>query len=202
VSALELPDIRERVAQVRREANAGGDVVGGVPLEVVEALLEELDGALRHSGRGVRTAQGGVHVGPGRRDDACRQDLLEELDGLRRTVLLGRREAEADSSPCSRREIAGLDGLVEELAQLSLDRLRILGQAERQLRVGEAKLPKVDVPHVHARLEIVGGDAELRSELPQRLDGRLPRACLDPRDVGVRDARRRELSLRQLSLQA
>ena len=44
-------------------------------------------------------------------------------------------------------------------------------------------------------------DAELRTETAQRLHRRLPRACLDAGDIGVRDAWRRELALREPLLQ-
>jgi hypothetical protein len=54
---LELARVRERVAQQRREPSPRDDVLGRFLLDVRQALLEDLDGALRHADQRIRAAE-------------------------------------------------------------------------------------------------------------------------------------------------
>jgi hypothetical protein len=78
----------------------------------------------------------------------------------------------------------------------------IVGQSQLELRIGKPELSLVDLAEIGPRLEVFDRDAELRSELSEGLDGGAPRLRLDPRDVGIGDARRRELALRKLAFKA
>src|SRR5206468_464442 len=88
--------------------------------------------------------------------------------------------------------------LVEDVVERSLCALDVLPETQLELRVGEPQFPLVDVPEVGSRFQILDGDPELRRQLAERLDRRSPCAGLDPRDVRVRDAWRRQFALRQL----
>ena len=68
--------------------------------------------------------------------------------------------------------------------------------------MAEAQLAALAARLLASRLEVRDGDAEQRRELAQGLHRRLSRACLDPRDVRVRHAGRRERALREPALEA
>src|SRR5215207_874129 len=97
--------------------------------------------------------------------------------------------------------VAESDRLLEQRLQLA-PRRRVVVEPEPQLEVGELQVALLGRAQVRAGFEVVRRDAQLRGELPQRLDRRPARTCLDPRDVGVGDARRGKLALRQVLLDA
>src|SRR5207237_7790455 len=96
---------------------------------------------------------------------------------------------------------AVLAGVDEERPEALLGRSQVAVEPELELGVGEPQLALLRLGHRHAALEVLERDAELPGEDPQRLQGRLALPRLDSRDVGVRDARARELPLRQALLQ-
>ena len=107
--------------------------------------------------------------------------------------------ASASDGGCSFREVAAFELLKlpetvvgGDEATNVLQRVReaiVLDAAIRQpkleLRIGEPELALVDIAKVGSRLQVLDGNAELSSQLPERLDRRTARTRLDSRDVGV-----------------
>ena len=81
-----------------------------------------------------------------------------------------------------------------------LEALGVVAQPQCELGVVEPELADLGLGDVRAGLEVLGGDAELRGDLPERLHRRCSLAALDLRDVLRRDAGRREVALGQSSL--
>ena len=98
--------------------------------------------------------------------------------------------------------IARVHGLVTQDGELRLSLVRVLREAQLELGVGDLQLALVRVAQLGAGLQVVGRDSELSREHPQCLDRRPPRARLDARDVGVRDAWACELALGEAALMA
>jgi hypothetical protein len=199
----EVAPVAERVAQVRREANLIRSVFRMFLHHSVETVVEEVDSALRLAERGITLTERRIDIGTLRRAEELGLNCgLESLDrgGVVPRPRLG--ESERDTGAECRGRVAGgyrvivdpLDG-VESVAG-------IVGQAQLELRIGKPELSLVDLAEIGPRLEVFDRDAELWSELPEGLDGGAPRLRLDPRDVGIGDARRRELALRKLAFKA
>ena len=96
LGAREVALIRQRRAEVAREADVPGDVAGVVAVELVEAVLEQLDRALVRADQRVRARQRceGVGAVDGREADVdC---ALEVLGGFGMPVQLRGDLAEAD----------------------------------------------------------------------------------------------------------
>ena len=153
--------------------------------------------------RRVRPAELRVDVGTVSRRERARVDgFLQERRGARVVGQLRRREAEPDAGTGRRAEVPGVRRLLEQRAEDLARRFRLAADPQAELGVGLPELALVDVAELGAGLEVLGRDAEVAREHPERLDGRAPRAGLDPRDVRVRDALRRQLTLRQSPLEA
>ncbi len=202
LGAREVALIRQRRAEVAREANVTGDVPRVVAVELVEAVLEQLDRALVGADQRVRAGQRCEGVGAVDRRDACVDRALEVLGGLGVPVQLRGDLAEADLGADRRRVVAGVVRLARERGERFLRGFGLAADPQLELGVGEAQLAFVDVAQLRARLEVLGRDAERARERAERLHGRTPRAGLDPRDVGVRDAGTGQFALRQPTLEA
>src|SRR5581483_10672514 len=90
--------------------------------------------------------------------------------------------------------------LGEELEDRLLGAVR-LSQPDGELEIRQPELAGLRGIELRAGLEEVGRDAELPGQLPERLHRRLPRARLDAGDIGVRDPRGCQLTLREASRQ-
>ena len=201
LGAVEVAEVGEGEAEVGREADARREVGRRLLLDHGDAALEELrgvGGAARHR---VRAAQRPEDVGAQRRRDVVLlHGPLERRDGVGGAARLERREADRDPGAARGDDVAGLLGLGQQLAEPLVCRVGILREAQVELGLRQPQLAELVLAHVRAGLQVLGGDAELPRELAQRLDRRLPGPGLDPRDVGVRDAGGRELSLGQAAL--
>ena len=203
LGALEVAEVGERVAEVGREANLRGEVFRRILAHLGQAALENLDGTVGPAGGGVSAAERREDVGPAtRRDRRQLETRLEPLDRVGVASRRGRRQPERDVRARGRDHVAGGHRCVAQRLELLLGFTRLVGEPELELGVGDAKLALVGVADLRAGLEVVGRDAELLGEHPQRLDRRAARAGLDSRDVGVRDAGARQLALRQPALVA
>ena len=96
--------------------------------------------------------------------------------------------------------VRGRDRVDEDVLEAVLDAVG-LAEPDGELEVGQAQLARPGRIELRAGLEEVGGDAELRGELPQGLHRRLPGSGLDPGDIRVRDPRSGQLPLGQAALQ-
>ncbi len=147
----------------------------------------------------IALAERCVDVRPLGRGEEIRTDrLLQALRGG--GVVSGSRLGEADRYACAERRgrVAGRNRVIEDLLENALGLFGIVRQAKLKLRIGEPELALVDLAEVGSCLEVLHRDTEFSSELPESLDGGTACPGLDPRDVGVRDARGRELALRKL----
>src|SRR5207248_9112348 len=97
-------------------------------------------------------------------------------------------------------QIACMDRLVQDRCEF-FRHPRAFADSQFELRVGESQLAFLGLAEIATCLEVLHGNAELSGKHAQRLDRWATCACLDPRDVGVRDARRREVPLREATLQ-
>ena len=174
---------------------------GASSLDLLEAALEHLDGLVRPRGRRVGAAERREDVWTAARGDRRQFEAgLEPLDRVRVAAGSGRGETERDVRARGGDDVAGGDRLVAQPFELLLCLGRVVAEAELELCVGDPELALVGVADLGAGLEVIGRDTQLLGEHPQGLDRRAPRARLDPRDVGVRDAGARKLTLRQPAL--
>ncbi len=104
-----------------------------------------------------------------------------------------RLEPEHDPGARRRRDVGRPVGILEQLAYRF--RIRLAVEPQPQLLVGEPQLAQLGRVELGARLEVLGRDAELLRQHPERLHRRRPRPGLDPGDVRVRDPGRREVPL-------
>ncbi len=198
-SAGELAEVGEGEAEVRAEPHAGAEVVRGVPANLGERALEELDRPARRAARGVGPAERGVDVWPRQRVPRARlDDRLEVPDRLGVIGALEGGEPEGDAGAGGGPLVRGRDRLGEELLELVERREAVEAQAE--LDLGEAELARLGAGELGAGLQVLRGDPELPREQPERLHRRPARAGLDPGDVGVRDAGRGEVALGEAAL--
>jgi hypothetical protein len=203
LGALELAEVRERGAEVAREANVERHVLGIGLVDLAQAGLEQLDRPAVLPHERVRARERRERIRPVERRQGARVErLLEVQDGTAGIVQLRRDEAEADLGLECRANIARVLRLPEQLEKRLVRGLRLSADTQSQLGVGEPELPLVDGAELGARLEVLRGNLELAGERPERLHGRPPRAGLDPRDVRVRDARAGELALRHPAREA
>ncbi len=148
----------------------------------------------------MRAAKGRVHVRPPRRSHELRADDQGELgDRLGVVAAPGGLEPEHDSRPRRGRHVRLQLGVLEDL----VDDARVAGPVEPQpqLLLGEAQLAQLGAAELGAGLEVLGRDAELLGEHPERLHRRCPRAGFDPGDVGVGDPGGRQVSLGRPALE-
>jgi hypothetical protein len=133
-------------------------------------------------------------VRPGRRVDQVRAHCAFEVDDRLAVVTALRCGRPKDEVRSRRGElVAQRLGLAED--RLDLSHREVVVEAEAQLGVGQSKLAELARAHVRAGLEVFRRHAKPAGERPERLHRRSPRPSFDPRDVRVRDARRRELAL-------
>ena len=198
----EVTLVRERGAEVAREADVRGDVAGVVPVELVQAVLEQLDRALVRADQGVGAGQTCKGVGAVERRDACVDSALKVLGGFGGPVELCSNLAEADLGADRRRCVAGIVRLSGERSKRLVRGFGLAADSELELGVREAQLALVDVAELGARLEVFGRDAECPGQRSECLHGRATGSGLDPRDVRVRDARAGQLALGQPTLEA
>ena len=201
--AVEVAGVGERIAEVRREADARR--------AGFSALSREL---LRGSSRTARPPAPGRRAtrrrGPASTNRSGRtageivavlERCLQEHDGLTGLPRRAAERPERDAGTGGGRLVACLDASCEHRLEVRLGRDRVAVQPERQLGVGEPQLADVGVAQRRAGLEVLGRNAELARQLAKRLDGRTARTGLDARDVRVRDTRRRELALGEAPLE-
>src|SRR5205807_10451137 len=125
---------------------------------------------------------------------ARRVDLRRSIEDVQR---FGIAAAPAEVAPPGTARVGEIDVMAMLLQE-------ICGPPEGLIRgvfVLERQSLCEGVPEVGSRFQILDGDPELRSQLAERLDRRSPCAGLDPRDVRVRDAWRRQFALRQLAFE-
>ena len=141
---------------------------------------------LRLSEGCVALAEGCVDVGALERRQKLGTD--RGLQPLRRGgIVSGARLRQADRDACAERRgrVTGCDRVVEDLVDNPPGLLGVFRQPKLELRIGEPELALVDIAKVGSRLQVLHGNAELSSQLPERLDRRTARTRLDSRDVGV-----------------
>jgi hypothetical protein len=181
LGALELAEIRERVAEVGAVADARREILG-IGARAVDGGQGTLEQRHRLPGR-----PGGRQRAPERRIDVGSRDRRHELAvdhvGEKRdrpTVVAARRslEPECDARTGRRRDVRVRVGILEQLGQRI--RVRVTLDAKGELLLGQPELAELGGVEVRARLEVLGRDAELLGEPAQRLDGRRSRARLDP----------------------
>jgi hypothetical protein len=198
--AREVAGVAERVAEERRVPHRRGGV-GARRFGLRQTALEQLDRLVGAAGAGVGAAELGVDVeAVDRHERLVREGGLEQGYRVTERAGLERERRERDARPQGARAVAGGEGLVDELAQPLLDALG-LAEADGQLEVGEPELATLGRIEHGAGLEVLRRHAELGAEAAERLDGRLPRPRLDAGDIGVRDAGRGQLALREPLLQ-
>ena len=199
---LVVAAVGQRVAEEGRVPNLCGDIFRNGLADALQAALEQANRARGRAERGVSLTKRRVDVRAVLRRGRCviRGGGLEPRAGRAVAPALGGGEPERDSRSYRRSRVAGSLCLGEDPLELLLRAREVVRQAKLELRIGEAKLSVVDLADVAARLEILDRDAELLRELAESLDGRRARSGLDPRDVRIRDPRRREVALRETPL--
>ncbi len=198
--AGEVAGVAERVAEERRVPHRRGGV-GARGLGLGQTALEQLDRLVGAAGAGVRATELGIDVeAVDGNERLVREGGLEQRDRVTEGAGLERERRERDARPQGARAVACGQGLVDELAQPLLDATG-LAEADRQLEVGEPELATLGRIEHGAGLEVLRRHAELGAQAAERLHGRLPGARLDAGDVGVRDAGRGQLALREPLLQ-
>jgi CheY-like chemotaxis protein len=132
----EIAKIRQRVAEVGREADVRGVVVRRLLLYRVEAGREEVDRAASVPERRVAAAESLVDIRPAGRSERLRRGL-EALDRLCASARSCGREPERDARAKTTLRISGGERFVEDLLELALDVFRVLAEPEAELRVGQ-----------------------------------------------------------------
>ena len=195
--ARDIAYVRQRIAEQRRIARLGS----GVPRRVVEAAFEQLDGLLRPAGRGIRPPELRVDVhAVGRLEGQICDRGLEVRNGAEHVLCSLAERGERDSGAKGNGAVGDRDGVDEDIFEAVLHPVRF-PEPDGELEVGEPQLARPGRIELRAGLEEVGGDAELRRELPQRFHRRLPGSGLDSGDIRVRDPRSGQLPLGQAALQ-
>ena len=198
LGALEVAEIRQGVAEVRGEANLCGEIIRRLTGDLVEAALEEIDRPLSVPARRECPAERRVDVGANAwRDVRQLEPRLEPLDRVVVVPGVRGREPERDARARGGEGVPGFDRILQKAVELALGVGGVVREAQLQLGVGDPQLALLGVPDLGAGLEVVGRNAQLAREHPQRLDGRAPRPAFDPGDVGVRHPRGSELALRK-----
>ena len=172
---------------------------GSVAASPCERLLEQRDRVPRLAGRRVGAPQRRIDVGARRgRHELGADHRRQVLDRLGVLAPRCRRQPEQDPRRRRRSDVHLAFGVGEHGSHGVTVELAFEPQPE--LLLGEAQLAQVRPAELRARLEVLGCDAQLLREHPERLDRRRARAGLDPRDVGVGDARGGEVPLGQAPL--
>ena len=109
-------------------------------------------------------------------------------------------EPERDSCPGGAVQVGREDGGLEEALQGRDRRLTVESQSE--LELGQLELAKLDRADLRPGLEVLGRHVQLPGEQSQRLHRGASHTRLDPGDVRIGDAGRRELALREALLLA
>ena len=194
LGALELSKVGQRVAQVGAVADASVHVLRLHERDLVECALEQRHRLPRRPRGGIRPAERREDIRPRRSGHELRpHDRGELLDRPR--VISARRRLEPEHDPGARRRSdVGRDvGVLQQFEHCL--RIRLALEAQSQLLLGEPQLPQLGRVELGARLEVLGRDAELLRQHPERLHRRRPRPGLDPGDVRVGDSRCREVPL-------
>ena len=160
LGALEVAEVRERVAEVGREANLCGQVFRRILAHLGQAALENLDRTVRPAGGGISPAQRGEDVGPAtRRDRRQLETRLEPFDGVGVASRRRRRQPERDVRARGRDHVAGRHRSVAQRLELLLGFTRLVGEPQLELGVGDAKFALVGVADLRSGFEVIGRDA-------------------------------------------